>query len=230
VRADRPLPVDTAPPTDETGGTSLEQVAARTKELPAMPVDLYLSLVLHVAVGVQSISAPYAPVSPERAARYAIAAVKHGERAGVDPFELIALARNETDFREGLRGPDGKDCGLLQTRITVTRYTCRQLLRSVDLAFQEGARELREYSAACRDKPDYDRCRFNRYNSGVRYARTGQHGRYYLRVQCFAEAARLALPVGSDCRKVTGRRDIARTLERARSKDDALAAVTRLRS
>jgi hypothetical protein len=198
-----------------------------------MSLDLYLALVVHVAVGAQSIAAPYAPLPADKAARYAIAAVKHGERAGVDPFELIAIARNETDFREGLRGPDGKDCGLLQTRITITRYTCRQLLRSADLAFQEGAREMREYNAACRAKPDYDRCRFNHYNSGVRYARTGQHGRYYLRIQCFAEAARRGAPVGSTCRAVQGRRDIARTIERAqkaRAAKEALASVERLRS
>ena len=79
-------------------------------------------------------------------------------------------------------GPDGKDCGLTQTRVTITKYSCKQLRRSYGLAFQEAAREMKEYGAACRGHADYDRCRLNHYNSGVRYARRGFHGAYWLRV------------------------------------------------
>lgn len=186
-----------------------------------MPIDLYLSLVLRVAIGAWSIQAPGVPLSFERAAAYAVAATYHGERAGVDPFELVGIARNESDFAENVRGPDGKDCGLTQTRVTVSRYTCRQLLRSYWLDFKEAARELGEYARACRGHRDYDRCRLNHYNSGARYARRGFHGAYWLRVTCFTEAARDGLPVKDRCRRVRGRRDLARVLERARPKRPA---------
>jgi hypothetical protein len=177
-----------------------------------MPIDVYLALVLHVASGAFAIQAPSAPLSMPRAIRYAAAATFHGTRAGVDPFELMAIARNESDFVENVRGPDGKDCGLTQTRVTITRYSCRQLLRSYWLAFQEAARELSEYARACRGKSDFDRCRLNHYNSGAHYARRGVHGAYWLRVSCFAEAARAGVSVGSACRRVRGKRDISRLL------------------
>jgi hypothetical protein len=180
-----------------------------------MPIEIYLAMVLRVAAGTYAIRAPEVPLSPARAVAYAAAATWFGARAGVDPFELVAIARNETDFVEDRRGPDGKDCGLTQTRITITRYTCRQLRRSFWLAFQEAARELKEYSAACRGHADYDRCRLNHYNSGARYARHGVHGAYWLRVECFAMAARALAPVGSTCRHVLGRGDIRRVMRRA---------------
>jgi hypothetical protein len=180
------------------------------KILAAMPIDLWLALVLRIAGGIVAIQSPSKPVSVERAVRYAVAAATHGARAGVDPFELVAIARDETDFREGLRGPDGKDCGLTQTRVTISRFSCRQLLRSYWLDFQEAARELAEYAAACRGKSDYDRCRINHYNSGARYARHGVHGAYWLRISCFADAARQGAHVRNACRKVRARADIAR--------------------
>src|SRR6478752_3401444 len=122
-----------------------------------MTIHAFLALVDRVAGGILAIPAPSNPVEPARATAYAVAATYHGVRAGVDPFELVAIARNESDFAENVRGPDGKDCGLTQTRITITRYTCRQLLRSYWLAFQEAAREMREYAAACKGKRDFDR-------------------------------------------------------------------------
>jgi hypothetical protein len=192
-----------------------------------MGFDTYLLLIIKLAAGIYAIQAPGVPMTLDRATRYAVAAAHHGIRSGVDPFELAAIARNESDFQEGIRGPDGKDCGLTQTRVTITRYTCRQLLRSYWLAFQEAAREMREYAASCRGKPDFDRCRMNRYNSGVRYAKRGVHGAYWLRVSCFAEAARNGAPVGSACRKVHGRRDIARIVRAAQQKSPTrlLAAI-----
>jgi hypothetical protein len=187
-----------------------------------MHIDLHIATVLKLAAlmkltaGVYAIQAPDVPLTVTHAADYAVAATFHGERAGVDPYELVAVARNESDFVERMRGPDGKDCGLLQTRVTITRYSCQQLLHSYWLAFQEGARELKEYARACQGREDFDRCRLNRYNSGVRYARRGYHGAYWLRVQCFARAARQGLNVGQTCRHVLGRGDIARTLYHAR--------------
>jgi hypothetical protein len=176
-----------------------------------MPLE-YTVLVVKLAMGALAIQSPSRPLDFDRAFRYGVAAAWHGARGGVDPFELIALARNESDFVENSRGPDGKDCGLTQTRVTITRYSCRQLRGSYWLAFQEAARELGEYAAACRRKPDYDRCRINKYNSGAHYARRGPHGRYFLRVQCFARAAQDGVPVANACRKVRGKGDIARLL------------------
>jgi hypothetical protein len=189
-----------------------------------MHVDLYIATVFRLAAlmkltaGVYAIQAPGVPLTVARAADYAVAATFHGERAGIDPYELVAIARNESDFVERMRGPDGKDCGLLQTRVTITRYSCQQLLHSYWLAFQEGAREMKEYSQACHGHHDFDRCRLNRYNSGVRYAKRGFHGAYWLRVQCFARAAKQGISVGQACRRVLGGSDISRTLERERTR------------
>jgi hypothetical protein len=198
-----------------------------------MHVELYVATVMKFAAlmrltaGIYAIQAPSVPLSVEKAAQYAVAATYHGTRAGVDPYELVAIARNESDFVEDIRGPDGKDCGLTQTRITITKYTCKQLRRSYWIAFQEAAREMKEYAQSCRGHEDFDRCRLNRYNSGVRYARRGVHGAYWLRVQCFAEAARAGVSVGQSCRKVRGRGDIARTLHRGVPRGrDLMAAAT----
>ncbi len=180
-----------------------------------MMIEVWLAWVLRVGAGVLAIQAHRVPVSPTRAMAYAAAAVHHGARAGVDPFELVAIARDESDFSEHSRGPDGKDCGLTQTRTTVSRYSCKRLMDSYQLAFAEAARELSEYAAACRGRPDFDRCRLNWYNSGARYARHGEAGRYYLRIQCFAEAARVGADVGNACRKVRSPEDIGALLARS---------------
>lgn len=185
-----------------------------------MHVDLFLAgivklaTLLQLSAGIYAIQAPDVPLTFEKAAQYAVAATYHGDRAGVDPYDLVAVARNESDFVEDMKGPDGKDCGLTQTRTTITKYTCKQLRRSYWLAFQEAARELREYGTSCAGHADYDRCRFNRYNSGIRYAKRGFHGAYWLRVQCFAQAARSGVNVGQSCRRVQGRGDIARVLHK----------------
>lgn len=200
-----------------------------------MRVDPYLAAVLKLAAlmrlttGIYAIQAPGVPLSVEQAARYAMAATYYAHAPGVDPYELIGLARNESDFIERERGPDGKDCGLTQTRITVSRYSCLQLRRSYALAFAEATRELHEYARACRGHADYDRCRLNHYNSGVRYARHGFHGAYRLRVGCFAEAARRAIDVGQGCRHVRGRHDIGRALHRGvpRARDVVATDTTR---
>jgi hypothetical protein len=173
---------------------------------------LWFAEVLRLTAGLMAIQAPHAPLPPARAVAYAVAALEHGRRAGVDPYDLVGIARNESDFREKLVGPDGKDCGLTQTRVTVSRFTCRQLRRSYRLAFREAARELSEYQRACRGKRDYHRCRFNRYNSGVRYARRGRAGGYWLRVTCFAEAARAGTRPGKACRRVRSLADVRRVV------------------
>jgi hypothetical protein len=61
-------------------------------------MEMYLALLLRLAGGAYAIQSPDVPLSSERATAYAIAATYHGQRAGVDPFELIAIARNESDF------------------------------------------------------------------------------------------------------------------------------------
>ena len=196
-----------------------------------MHVDLYVATVMKLAAlmrltaGIYAIQAPGVPLNLEKAAQYAEAATYHGERAGIDPYVLVGIARNESDFIETMTGPDGKDCGLTQTRITITKYSCKQLRHSYWLAFQEAAREMKEYSHACRGHADYDRCRLNHYNSGVRYAKTGFHGAYWLRVVCFADAARRGITVGQSCRRVQNRRDIARTLHRGIPRTHDLVAT-----
>src|SRR3954471_11988688 len=112
---------------------------------------LWVVYVLRLAIGVLSIQASNSPVSPERALAYAAAAAQSGLAAGEDPYELVGLARNESDFNEDLIGPDGKDCGITQTRITISRYRCRELRRDIQIAFREAARELSEYRQSCRN-------------------------------------------------------------------------------
>jgi hypothetical protein len=188
----------------------------RAEEEWVMSIALWPAYVLRLAVGILAIQNPNVPVGMERATAYAVAAAYHGLKNGLDPFELIGLARNESDFVEDEIGPDGKDCGLTQTRTTNSRFTCSELRQSYWLAFEEAARELVEYRRSCRNAVDYDRCRLNRYNSGVRYARTGLHGHYYLRVMCFADAARHQVDPGRACRRVTSRRQIERVVLSAR--------------
>ena len=100
-----------------------------------MPIPLWPAYVLRLAAGIIAIQSPGAPLDLERATRYAVAAAYHGFAAGVDPYELVGLARNESDFIEGQVGPDGKDCGITQTRVTVSRYSCQKLRRSYWLGF-----------------------------------------------------------------------------------------------
>lgn len=164
-------------------------------------------LVLKLIAGIQAIQPDPLPLS--RAAAYARAAAYHGARRGVDPFELVALARHESDFREQAEGPDHLDCGLTQTRVLYSRYSCDELKRSPWLAFGEAAREMAQNQLACAGHADFDRCRLNRYNSGGRYARRGFHGRYYLRVGCFAEAARRQVPTVQHCRDLRSERELA---------------------
>jgi hypothetical protein len=180
-------------------------------------MDAFLALVMRLAAGILAVQDDYYPVSPESALTWATAAAYHAEKSGLDPFELIGIARNETDFRPGLIGPDGKDCGLTQTRVTYSKYRCRELRSDPWLSFEEAARELRENQRRCEksNKWDLKRCRINSYNSGVKYARKGRAGGYWLRVTCFAEAARAGVrPVG-DCRRVQSKGDIARILRRS---------------
>ena len=46
---------------------------------------------------------------------------------GLDPYELIGIARNESDFHVNITSPDGKDCGITQTRTTYSKFRCKQL-------------------------------------------------------------------------------------------------------
>src|SRR5262249_32741217 len=155
---------------------------------------LNLALTTRLAAGILAIQDPSAPVDAAEAQQFAQAAVAAGEAYDVDPWEIVGVARNESLFRVDEIGPDGKDCGIMQTRVTGSRYSCRRLRHDVQIAFMEGARELSAYRASCRGHADFDRCRFNRYNSGNHYLRHGFHGRYWLRVMCFTRAARAGDP------------------------------------
>lgn len=186
-----------------------------------MPVESIIVLLLNLIAGIQAIQPQQQPIPIQRAELYARAAIYHGVQRSVDPFELLALARNESDFNERAVGPDGLDCGMTQTRITYSRYSCKELQRSPWLAFAEAARELHAYAESCRGHEDYDRCRLNRYNSGQNYARRGAAGRYYLRVRCFAEAARRQLLLGDHCRSVRTPEELALLIGTASSAGSA---------
>ena len=162
----------------------------------ALGVLLWLTSVVRLSAGILAVQDPSVPIDMTQAQNYAAAALHAADSRRVDPFELIGMARNESRFRIDEIGPDGKDCGIVQTRTTGSRYSCRTLRRDVAIAFAEGARELAAYNASCRKHADFDRCRLNRYNSGIRYARRGFHGHYWLRVLCFAQAARFGAPGG----------------------------------
>jgi hypothetical protein len=192
-----------------------------------MGVDSFLALVMRVAAGIMAIQAPGRAVAPEDALSWAAAATYHATRSDLDPFELIGIARNETDFRPDLVGPDGKDCGLTQTRVTYSRYRCRELRKDPWLSFEEAARELRENRARClkRARWDLERCRVNSYNSGVRYAKRGRAGAYWLRVKCFTEAAREGVRPVADCRKVTSRGAIARLIAASKNAQTEVASA-----
>lgn len=174
---------------------------------------LFITTLLRLCAGILAIQDPSAPVDVATAGRYAGAALHAANARAVDPWELIAVARNESRFRADEIGPDGKDCGIVQTRTTGSRYSCRRLRHDVDIAFAEGARELAQYGASCRGHADFDRCRFNRYNSGFRYAHRGFHGHYWLRVLCFRQAAQAGAP-GGGCVDVRSRAGIARAMLR----------------
>jgi hypothetical protein len=192
-----------------------------------MALESFLVLVVRLAAGILSIQSPRAPVTPDQAFAWATAAAFHAHRSNLDAFELIGIARNETDFRPWLVGPDGKDCGLTQTRVTYSKYKCRELKRDAWLAFEEAARELRENQKRClkRARWDLTRCRINSYNSGVRYAKKGRAGGYWLRVTCFAEAARAGVAPVGDCRKVRSRGQIARLIRASQDAQTELATA-----
>ena len=137
-----------------------------------------MAQVLKLALGILAIQSPGQPVAPATAVSWAMAAAVHAERKDVDPFELIGIARNETDFRPDTVGPDGKDCGLTQTRTTYSKYRCKQLRRDPWIAFEEAAREIKENQVRCLKRAPHDlaRCRVNGYNQGVRYAKRGRPG------------------------------------------------------
>lgn len=175
-------------------------------------------LVVRLAAGILAVQDEGRPVSPEEAMKWATAAAYHAKVSNLDPYELIGLARNETDFQPSLVGPDKKDCGLTQTRITYSKYTCKQLRNDTWIAFEEAARELRENQARCkkRNPGDLKRCRINSYNQGIKYARSGWRGAYWLRVSCFAEAARAGVKPVGNCRMVKNRGDINRLIAKSR--------------
>jgi hypothetical protein len=194
---------------------------------------VWVTALLRLCVGILAVQDPSVRVDAAQAERYAAAALHAAAAHDVDPWELIGVARNESRFRADEIGPDGKDCGIVQTRITGSRYSCRRLRNDVEIAFMEGARELAAYRASCRTHSDFDRCRLNRYNSGYRYAHRGFHGHYWLRVLCFTEAARAGAP-GGGCVDVASLAGIAgaivkpmpgtRTHDRLYADDRAMAA------
>jgi hypothetical protein len=198
---------------------------ATAPEGRAMGLEGFIGLMLRLAAGILAIQDPGQPVSADQALAWAAAVAYHAENKHLDPYEIIGIARNESDFRVDLIGPDGKDCGITQTRVTFSKYRCARLRRDATIGFEEAARELSENQARCAkyNKGDIARCRLNSYNSGIRYAKSGWNGSYWLRVSCFAEAARRGLRPVTDCRKVQDRGDIARVLKASEAAVEAMA-------
>jgi hypothetical protein len=182
-----------------------------------MNLDVFLALILRVATGILAVQDPYAPVKAEEAMSWATAAVYHAKASDLDPYLLIGIARNESDFKPNTVGPDGLDCGLTQTRVTYSKYKCNQLKKDYWIAFEEAARELREFRTICkkRNPHDMERCMINSYNQGPRYFRSGWHGAYYLRTLCFTEAARAGVTPKRNCRSVKSKWDIAQIIKQS---------------
>src|SRR5437764_8407147 len=101
----------------------------------ALNAIVWLSSLMRLCAGILAVQDPSVPVDVAQAQRYAEAALHAADAHRVDPFELIGVARNESLFRADDIGPDGKDCGIVQTRTTGSRYSCRTLRRDVDIAF-----------------------------------------------------------------------------------------------
>ena len=58
----------------------------------------------------------------------------------------------------------------------------------------------------------------------MHYAKRGFHGLYWIRVACFAEAARAGVPVGNACRKMQGKRDSASLIRRLQKQREMIAS------
>ena len=58
----------------------------------------WVAYVVRLAVGVLSIQTKSSPVTLDRALAYAEAAAASGLTSGEDPYELVGLARNESDI------------------------------------------------------------------------------------------------------------------------------------
>lgn len=140
-------------------------------------------------------------LSTPEAVKLSQAVISAADAYTMDPWDLVGVAANESDLYSNTVGPDGYDCGITQIRTLYSHYDCETLKARPDIAFREAAAELSRYAKRCDGRDDFDRCVFNTYNSGTRYATSGFHGRYWMRVKCFAERARRG-ESGQGCRKV----------------------------
>lgn len=164
-------------------------------------------IVSALIAGILAIQASGTPINEDKAREYAQAAYHHARRHDLDPFDLIGIARNESDFRVSLRSNKGLDCGITQIRARHSRYSCSKLTSSAWHAFSEAARMLKEFTVSCKGRKDFDRCRFNRYNAGWKFS---HNNKYWLRVKCFARAARYNWVIGNQCRNVKSIKEINR--------------------
>lgn len=156
-------------------------------------------MLFELMIGIIAIQSVWYPLDENKAKRYAKHAIYHARRYKIDPYELIGLARNESMFKERLVANKNKDCGIAQIRYIYSRYSCKKLQNSW-YNFSEAARMLAMFSKSCKGRKDYERCRFNRYNAGWKFS---PNNKYWLRVKCYANAAKKKIKVGDRCRKIT---------------------------
>ena len=87
------------------------------------------------------ISPPHHLMSLDR--RPFLAQIKRGSSAAA-PAEREGTRCPACNAENEMEDGDGKDCGITQTRTTISRYSCRQLRNSYWLGFSEAAREMVE--------------------------------------------------------------------------------------
>ncbi len=143
--------------------------------------------VKRLVVAVRSIEDKWSRMTDQYRERIARAAIKASKATGVDATLLIAVARQESDFR-GLQSLHPRcrdprysvcqaDCGITQHHIQGNRHwvlkRCRQLAQDFDESFLLSAKEIRHHIDWCgknaRWQQPLQRCVLARYNAGPAY-------------------------------------------------------------
>jgi hypothetical protein len=152
------------------------------------------STVVRLVKAIKALEFQSLRLSAARRLSIAKAAYLAGRKTNVDPFLLIALARQESDFtgrpsispycyRPGI-SKCMADCGITQHQIWgrprwIIRY-CKRMQRDHATAFLKSAKEIKFHTNWCLKKSRYAwyrplwQCVLNRYNQGPFYKRARQ--------------------------------------------------------